>query len=168
MTNYSTQCVLGPVVSPFVARDKGDFSNRAKCAGSQVKNNAVVFGESILVGGGAIGAAKMATKSPKFGNGLVKVFDKMVKVINPIKKRNITAVGKHGTVWKTFEISRGKLGEKLLNISAKNKKLAMILLPATLLLSYIGCKGVYKMGQTDQKYTDLAKIEAYNKNNILA
>lgn len=40
MTSFSTQAIAGPVIGTMVSNDKGDLSNRAKCAGTQLKNNA--------------------------------------------------------------------------------------------------------------------------------
>ena len=56
MTSFSTQAIAGPVIGTMVSNDKGDLSNRAKCAGAQLKNNATTAAQAVLLTG-ACGAA---------------------------------------------------------------------------------------------------------------
>ena len=82
MTSFSTQAVCGPVIGSLVAKDKGDASNRTKCAGAQLVNNAKTMAQTALVGGGVYGAARAFIKHP---NTIVvqtgaKFFDKIINV----------------------------------------------------------------------------------------
>lgn len=150
MTSFSTQTVCGPVIGSLVAKDKGDVSNRTKCAGAQLVNNAKTLGQTALVGGGVYAAARTFAKHPnsKAVKTGAKIFDKII---------NVTKLPKSN-----------KFVDKLLKMPGKAKALAIIALPALLAVDYIRSKHLYKMGQIDQKYTDQAKIEENSKEKILA
>lgn len=150
MTSFSTQAVCGPVIGSLVAKDKGDASNRTKCAGAQLVNNVKTMGQAALVGGGVYGAARTFTKHPnsKVVQTGAKIFDKII---------NVTKLPKSN-----------KFIDKLLKMPGKAKAFVLIALPALLAVDYIRSKHLYKMGQIDQKYTDQAKIEENTKKNILA
>ena len=158
MTSYLTQRVWGPVISPYFADDKGGFVNKTKCAGEQLKNNVSFALQAGLAGAGTVATAKVVAKNAKLTSKIAKAFDAVVKKLAPVTKHNIELVGESGKIFKTFELSRGKLAEKLLNLPGKAKAIGIIAAAGLTLLSYIGCKGIYKMGQIDQKYTDRAKI----------
>lgn len=164
MTDFATHYVLGSPIASLVGKDKGDISNRGQCAGSQILNNVKTLAADTVVIGGAAATATAAKRSPKFMQKLANGFDKMVKALHPVKKRNVNLIGESGKVFKTFEVSRGQKAEKLLKMASKNKAIAMIALPATMLISYFTYKNIYKSGQIDQKYTDKAKIEKHQKN----
>lgn len=148
MTSFLTQNIGGPVIGSMVSADKGDISNRVNCAGSQLKNNVSTLIQDTVVIGGAAGAAKVVSKSPRRIVQAAQYFDKAVKTI-----------GKH--------FGSNPLFEKLLSMSKKSKAAALIGVPAGLLLNFIIGKHIYKMGQIDQRYTDKAKLEAHTKDQIL-
>lgn len=150
MTSFSTQVVCGPVIGSLVAKDKGDASNRTKCAGAQLVNNAKTMGQTALVGGGVYAAARTFAKAPnsKVVQTGAKVFNKIIDVIKLPKSSTFV--------------------NKLLTMPGYAKAFALIALPALLAVDYIRSKHLYKMGQIDQKYTDQAKIEENTKKNILA
>lgn len=149
MTSFSTQAVCGPVIGSLVATDKGDVSNRTKCAGAQIVNNAKTMGQAALVGGGLYAAARTFKKAPnsKVVHAGAKVFNKIIDVIKLPKSNRFV--------------------DKLLKMPNSAKAFGLVALPALMLLNYIGAKHLYKMGQIDQKYTDQAKIEENTKKNIL-
>ncbi len=144
MTAFITQATFGPVIGSMVSGDKGNFSNRTKCAGSQLVNNLSTTAQGAAVFGGGYLATKAIAKSPKAMSTVVKVFDKVVS-----------------------KLPQSKVA-KLLNLPGRTKLLAFAALPAILLLNYIAGKHIYKMGQIDQKYTDKAKLEQNVNKNILA
>lgn len=141
MTSYLTNAVAGPVIGSMVSKDKGDFSNRTRCAGRQLANNASTMAQVAVVGGGAFAAGKLITKSAKATAAGVKVFDKLISVL----PKNANFV------------------QKLMKLPGAAKVAALVALPALLLVGYIRDKHIYKMGQIDQNYTDKAKIEAETK-----
>lgn len=147
MTSFTTQTVCGPVISSFGAKDKGDLSNRVKCAGAQAANNLSAAAQTVLVAGGAFGAAKYVSKSPQRISKLANLFDKGIKALK-LPQSN------------TFV-------QKLLNAPGKGKAAAILILPAVAAINFITGKHLYKMGQIDQKYTDRAKLEAHYEKNIL-
>ncbi|MBR1424906.1 hypothetical protein IJ579_05030 [bacterium] len=163
MTNFLTQTVCGPVLSPVVAKDKGDVSNRAKCAGSQFKNNLSTLAQDTVVIGAGAGTLKAAKEMPRLRRFFVRTFDKIVKWNAPIRKRFVELTGEYGTKFSTFELTRGAKAEKLLKLPGMAKVAALVALPVIAGISYIGTKHIYKMGQIDQKYTDKAKLEQHNK-----
>ena len=140
MTNFSTNAVAGPVIGSLVSKDKGDFSNRTKCAGSQLKNNVVTMLQLGAVGGAAVGTTKVISKSSKATLAVGKFFDKIVS-----------------------KLPNCKFTDKLMKLPGKAKIAALVALPALLLVGYIRDKYIYKMGQIDQKYTDKVQIEEQTK-----
>lgn len=163
MASYITQNLCGPVVGSLVGSDKGDISNRTRCAGAQIKNNVQTLAQDVVVIGGAGAAAYGIGKNAKWTQKLAKFFDKTVNKLLPGKKKNVTLIGESGKPFKTFEIHKSKLAQKLLNMTSKGKVATMIALPVLAALSFINGKHLYKMGQIDQRYTDKAKLEKHEK-----
>lgn len=165
MTSFIANQV-GGVFTPLVAKDKGDISNRGKCAGAQLVNNAQTLAADTVVIGGAAATAKAATKSAKFMRTLTKAFDKFVIGCANMKngiKGLFTRVPM--PVAKTYSSKQiPEFAKKLLKLSSKQKAAALIAIPASLLVNYFGLKNIYKKGQIDQKYTDRAKVENHTKN----
>jgi len=146
MAEFSTMCISSPI-GTMVARDKGDFSNRVKCAGEQAMNNLKFNTANLaLIGGSGYGAYRIL-KSPNATSKVVKVFDKGVSVIAK-KAPNIA--------------------QKLSNMPSKFKVLGLIAAPVLLGVGYLCQRWAYNAGQIDQKYTDKAKIEEATNKNILA
>lgn len=168
MTSYTMQAFAGPVISSVVSKDKGSMGNRMDCAGSQIKNNISTGVQSALVTGAAVGTIKASGKMPKALNKVAKFFDEAVKkfaeknymytekfVKNPVGRVNGKFTSAGGKMVKEFSPTI----QKLLKASSKTKfgiGVAAIALP---ILTFIGAKGVYKMGQIDQKYTDKAQLQ---------
>lgn len=146
MTNFSTQYVMGPVISPLVSKDKGDLSNRFNCAGTQLWNNAKTLAQDVVVLGGVAAGAKAVQNNTKFAKTMAKGTHSFANFLN-----------KHGLK---------EIGSKLKRMPTKFKALAPIVALGTLAVNYITCKGLYKMGQIDQKYTDRATIEQHQKQII--
>lgn len=144
MATYLTNAVCGPVIGSMVSNDKGDFSNRTKCAGSQLVNNVKTTVQIGAVGLGACGAAKFIAKSPARISKVSGLFDKLVS-----------------------KLPSGKFADKLMKAPGRVKAATLIMLPAIALVNYIFGKHIYKMGQIDQKYTDKAKLEEAANKNIL-
>lgn len=142
MTSFTTQAIAGPVISSMVTSDKGDFSNRTKCAGAQLKNNLTTGLTSVAVGVTAGTGIRYAAKSPRRLVKIAQAFDKIAKKILP-KNANL---------------------KKLNN---RSKVALAIGLPLMAISSFISGRHLYKMGQIDQKYTDKAKVEKHQK-DILA
>lgn len=142
MTSYITQMTLGPVGASMVGRDKGDFSNRTKCAGAQVKNAVTT---SLLAGGASaacVAGGLYLAKNPRKLVKIAQFFDKVAGKILP-KSVNLKAI-------------------------SKMSKVGIVLgLPVLALGSFIGGRHTYKMGQIDQKYTDRATLKEH-QNDILA
>ena len=124
----------------MVSKDKGDFSNRLNCEGEQLKNNKITVAKSVGVGGGTLLGIREAQKGGKFGKVMQKLTNKCLY----------------------FAKDKGIL-KNTKRIPGKFKAAAPIALLGTLVLGYIMQKTLYKMGQIDQKYTDIAKIEAKQK-----
>lgn len=144
MTTFTTQTLCRPVIGSMVAKDKGDLSNRTKCAKDQVKNNLFTSAQTLAVGGSTYGVAKFVGSNPARISKVAKTFDKIVGKL----PQNNTLV------------------QKLLKLPGKAKAAAIIILPAVLAVDYIVRKHSYKMGQIDQKYTDQAKIEEHSKDML--
>ena len=145
MSNYLVNSV-SPVIGAMVSKDKGDVSNRAKCAGEQMKNCAVGnLTNCAFLGAGGYAAAKVA-KSATATAKLAKLFDKITRPIGKFLP---------------------KLEQKLANLPGKAKAIGLIALPVIAAVSYVTNRQLFKIGQTDQKYTDIAKIEKERK-NVLA
>ena len=146
MADYSTMAI-SPVIGTMVSNDKGDFSNRVKCAGEQAWNNLKHNGaNTALILGGAV-ATKKILQSPNATAKVVKLFDKGAKVVAKFAP---------------------KISEKLLKMPGKFKVLGLIAAPIAAAVTYIASKALYNMGQIDQKYTDKAKIEEATNKNLLA
>jgi len=149
MTNFSTQLVAGPVIGSMVS-GKGDVSNRTKCAGAQLKNNAATLLQFASVTGAGAGTVALA-RSYKFrgvAKPFVKVFD---KIISKFPK----------------EGSMARIAEKLTHLPGWAKTAALVAIPVLAAVGYIRDKHIYKMGQIDQKYTDKAEIESKQKEYLL-
>lgn len=142
MTSFMAQSIGGPVIGSIVGTDKGDFSNRTKCAGAQLKNNLTTGLTSATVGVAAGAGILYATKSPRRLVKIAQTFDKVAKKILP---KNVN----------------------LKNISKKSKIAMVIGLPLLAISSYISGRHLYKMGQIDQKYTDQAKLKEHQQ-DVLA
>ena len=140
MSNYAGYNV-SPTLYPFVAQDKGDISNRAKCAGAQLVNNLKGSAQVAVVAGVSTGAGYLACKNPtvtsKIADGITKVLQKL---------------------------PNSKIVQKLASASPKAKVLGVIAGAATMALSCIVGKTIFKAGQIDQKYTDKATWENKVKN----
>lgn len=137
-----TQSLGGPVIGSMVGTDKGDISNRTKCAGAQLKNNLTTAVASTAVGIAGGAGILYATKSPRRLVKIAQFFDKVASKILP-------------------------KGVNLKNISKKSKVAMAIGLPLIAVTSFISGRHLYKMGQIDQKYTDKARLEEHQK-DILA
>ena len=135
MTSYLTQNLCGPVISPYIANDKGGFVNRTKCAGEQLRNDVTSSLKYALVGATGYGALKVIAKKPSVAKTIIKNMNKLIQKI-------------------PFE----NLSKKLLNLSGKAKLIGLVTVPTLLALSSISHKYAYQAGQIDQKYTDRAKI----------
>lgn len=165
MTTLATNLVFSPVVAPLVSKDKGDVSNRVRCSGAQLFNNASTAGQLALVGGGTYALGKTIVKHPD---------SKVVKVIGNAYAKFINAIA-NSKIGAKFVESVKKVYLKLPQILDKCNKLPMkargaiaaLVLSAMLVTGFIAKNHVYKTGQIDQKYTDQAKLEE-NKKNILA
>lgn len=142
MTSFSTQAIAGPVIGTMVSNDKGDLSNRAKCAGAHLKNNATTAAQAVLLTGacGAAGAVGYRHSTP-----IARFVDKGVDTIIKKGKLDYTPI-------KQF-------AQRIKSLPPKAKVLAAIGLPFVIGLSYIRDKYLYQAGQIDQKYTDMAKIK---------
>lgn len=167
MTSFAVQSTLG-AAAPLVSKDKGSMGNRMDCAGAQIKNNLSTAVQTGLVTGAAVGTIKYSDKMPKALNKVAKFFDTAVKkfaeanymytekiVRNAPGRVNGKFVSRGGKIVKEFSPSI----QKLLKASSKTKfglAVAAITLP---ILTFIGAKGIYKMGQIDQKYTDKAQVQ---------
>ena len=78
MTSFSTQYLVGPVIGSMVGSDKGDFSNRAKCAGAQLVNNVKTVGAGVALGAGTYLVGRHVAKSPARIAKAEKYFDWLV------------------------------------------------------------------------------------------
>lgn len=150
MTSFSTQAIAGPVIGTMVSNDKGDLSNRVKCAGAQVKNNATTAVQATLLTGAGVVATAVGFKH---STPFTRFVDKSVDTI--IKKGNLDY-----TPVKQF-------AQRIKNLPPRAKVLAAIGLPLAIGLSYIRDKYLYQAGQIDQKYTDMAKMKE-DKEKVLA
>ena len=142
MTSFTTQTIAGPVISSMVTSDKGDFSNRTKCAGAQLKNNLTTGLTSGAVGVAAGTGILYASKNPRRLVKIAQAFDKIAKKILP---KNVN----------------------LKKLNNRSKVAMAIGLPLMVISSFISGRHLYKMGQIDQKYSDQAKLKEH-QNNILA
>ena len=126
-----------PVTYSLVASDKGDISNRLKCAGAQFVNNAKGVAGLALVGAGTTAAAYGIDKSSKIAGAIAKGIEIILK-----------------------KFPSNRVVNKLLSASPKMKAFGLVASVAGAVLAYIGAKTIFKAGQIDQKYTDRAIWEA--------
>ena len=170
MTDFATQQLVGPVISPLVSKDQGDFSNRVSCAGEQLKNNVkTIAADTVVIGGTAAGIA--ATKDKGLAKFLAKPLEfvgnelsKMTKAVFPeyskdIKVKSIDIILKESKI-KEVPTVLSKLGDKIKKMPTRHKAIALVAGLGLTALTYIGQKYLYIMGQIDQKYTDKAKLKA--------
>lgn len=166
MTGFAMQSVTGPVISTMISKDKGSVGNRVDCAGSHVKNNVVTNLSALGVAGATIGAGKVVSKGVGTSQ-LAKAADFVLKAFSELlpKKPIIKVVNESGkTLRKTFNPPtfsskmRGIL-DKAKGLSSKTKALGLVASAGAVALSYVTGKGIYKMGQIDQKYTDKAQTQ---------
>lgn len=86
MTDFATQKLVGPVFSPLISKDKGDFSNRVSCAGEQFKNNVkTLAADTVVIGGTAAGI--VATKNKGVANLLSKPVQVLGNVLSKMTKK---------------------------------------------------------------------------------
>ena len=161
MTNYITQATCGPVIGSLVSSDKGDITNKTKCAGAQLKNDVSALAQDVVVIGGAAGAGALINKNSKLSAKFTKFFDKVVNKLIPARKRIVRGTG--GKPFTTSVIRQSKLAKKLLRMGSKGKIALALALPVFTAVSYISGKHLYKMGQIDQRYTDKAQIIKHQK-----
>ncbi len=135
MTSYEVQCMASPSLNPLFAKDKGDIANRVRCSYAQTKNSVVTLAKAGVVVGGASAIAYAAKKSPK----IAEVIGKGIGVL-------------------TKMLPSGKIFNVIKNASPKAKFAAAVIGTASTALAYIFGKGIYRMGQIDQQYTDSAKV----------
>ena len=131
---------VNPVTYSIVAKDKGDISNRFKCAGAQLVNQAKGVAGLTLVGAGTTAVAYGVSKSSKIAGAIAKGIDVILK-----------------------KLPSNKVVNKLLSATPKMKALGLVASAAAPVVAYIAAKTVYKAGQIDQKYTDRAIWEAKTK-----
>lgn len=168
MTSYGMQVLAGPVITSIASKEKGSMGNRMDCAGSQIKNNASTAVQSALVTGAAVGTIKVSGKMPKALGKFAAFFDKGLKKValstnsftekfvkNAPGRVNGKFVSRGGKMVKEFS----PWVKKLLNLSSKTKFGIGVTAIALPILGFIGAKGIYKMGQIDQKYTDKAQLQ---------
>lgn len=140
MTGFAMQSVTGPVISTMISKDKGSVGNRVDCAGSHVKNNVVTNLSALGVAGATIGAGKVVSKGVGTSQ-LAKAADFVLNAFSELLPKK--------PIIKT-------LGNRL---SSKTKALGLVASAGAVALSYVTGKGIYKMGQIDQKYTDKAQTQ---------
>lgn len=168
MTSYGMQVLAGPVITSIASKEKGSMGNRMDCAGAQIKNNVSTAVQGALVTGAAAGTYAGVTRMPKtltgFGNKVNSLIETIARkndmyvtkwIKNPPARRNGRFVATGYRKVKEFAPSV----QKLLKLPAKAKLAWAVTLAALPVLSFIGAKGIYKMGQIDQKYTDKAQLQ---------
>ena len=140
MSNVVVPLAVNPVSYSLVAGNKGDISNRAKCAGAQFVNQAKGIAGLTAVGAGATLLTRATLKSPSLTKNVAKAVD-----------------------WLLKKLPSSKVVSKLLSESPKTKAVGYIVALAASAAAYIAAKTIYKAGQIDQKYTDRATWEERTK-----
>jgi len=82
MTNFATHALLGSPTASLVGKDKGDVSNRAKCAGAQAVNNAKTLAADTVVIGGSVATVRAMKKGK-----LQRVQDVLAKLVDKITSK---------------------------------------------------------------------------------
>lgn len=176
MTDYAKQAILGSVISPLVSKEKGDFSNRANCAGAQLANNAKTLAQDVVVIGGVAAGAKAAKKGGKFAKVMAGITDKFANLCDKLYGYSTRETVERFVKTKNNKIVKAmtedsfhhtpKFVQKLKGLSGKAKALLPLIALGGLAISYITSKHLYKKGQIDQKYTDKAKVEQRQKETL--
>ena len=132
---------ISPVITAAMSKDKGDLDNRRRCALEQMRNCAKYNIANIALIGGSGYAAHKVLKSPKAVEKFVKFFNNGANKLSKILKSP-------------------KVAETLTKLPGKAKVIGLIAVPVAVAVSYLMGKQTFKVGQTDQKYTDRAKFRA--------
>lgn len=150
MSSYILNTTMG-VAAPLFATDKGDVSNRVKCAGAQLGNNARSLVEDVVVIGGTAAGLGAAAKGGKFTKFMEKCFNSVANACKPL----------------IADVAKSKFWNKIKSLPMANKR-AMVAVGAIGLLasSFVAGKNLYKKGQIDQQYTDKAKLEKAIKEHV--
>lgn len=169
MTSFAVQSTLG-AVAPLVSKEKGSFGNRADCAGSHIKNNAVTTLQTAGTLGAAAGIGYGLDKSSKATNVVAAGVDKFAKFVGDkaklyslkpmtFEERKSASQGmKTATKFGPKKVYNGVI-QKILGTNSKTKAAAVLSAITLMALGYITHKHSYKSGQIDQKYTDKAKFQ---------
>ncbi len=151
MSNYVENRMLG-IAAPLVDSKKGDFVNRSKCAGELAKNRLKEFAtDAVIIGGTTAGAAYVA-KSPTAARALQKVLSPIAKAVKQF----------YGPAFK--KIASSKIVQNFKKLPSLNKGAVVVVAGLGLAaLSAVGAKHIYKAGQIDQKYTDMAQMRKHQE-----
>ena len=146
MSDYASYLALRPTGSALLGKDKGDISNRLKCAGEQTVNTA----KAVAKGGTILGATTLAGygfyKSAKAASFAAKIFNKIGKsAYNLLGMNNI----------KFLE----KAAKTINKLPPTAKAIGLVTLPALIAILHINNKMLCQAGQIDQKYSDKANME---------
>ncbi len=157
MSDYSLYLVAKPCGYPLVANDKGDITNRVKCAYEQTKNKAIYTAQTAAVAAGAGAATYGVLKYPVLNKAYGKAADIVLRFGGKLVKRFLGENSKLYT----------KAAKFVKKLPTKAKIAGLIALPALLAINYISNKMTYKAGQIDQKYTDKALMEQKLKDAMI-
>ena len=174
MTSFETQAMLGTQISPLVATDKGDLTNRVQCSASQAGNTLKHLAADTVVIGGAAYAGKKAIENKGFAKFLSKPLEKLGSILKDAKTIDVVkgakkVKGKFVPYTKIIKKDNifTKAGKYIEKIPTKYKALAVVAAVAIPLVNYIGQRFIYRAGQIDQKYTDNAKIMSANRKDLI-
>lgn len=174
MTSFETQVMLGTTLSPLVAVDKGDVTNRVQCSAAQAGNTLKhLAADAVVIGGAAAGIAatknkgiaKYLSKPITYVSNLFKdvgnigrlVTDADIKALpnKTIKEKIYKCCAKLG---KAVSPIYERVGKSLGKLSTRGKAIALIAAVTFPMVNYIKQRFSYRAGQIDQKYTDKAAI----------
>lgn len=149
MTSFPMQIATTPVLSPLLSKEKGTMGNRLDCSVDQTKNF-IATTAKVGVGAGVVGGAVWAMN--KYGNK--KAVESIIKGGGSVVDASLNGLKK---LFKGPKVK--EFADKLISLSSKNKTAGALALIALPIITYVGAKGFYKMGQIDQQYTDKAHTQ---------
>ena len=123
MASYIQTAATCGVFTPYVDSSKGDISNRTRCAGAHLKNNATTLAQdAVIIGGTAAGVAVAAKKGDKIAEFASKTFTKAKNLIkNTFGKGKAKAKEVAKTTKEVAKTAIDKVPENLKNNKVVNK-----------------------------------------------
>jgi hypothetical protein len=132
--SYLTATMVASPILALTDKEKGDFTNRTRCMGEQLKARMVYQAQNGVIVAGTAAAGAVALKAPKVAKSILNGWDK--------------AAAKFPKVAKVIN-----------SLPQKVKLLAPVAIAGLILMGIAADRFSFKKGKIDQKYNDRAKLK---------